>query len=125
MSEQVAMQTVECSLKNPTTQSGSHWIDAGLLEDIPLRGSRQIIFANREIALFRTQDHRVFAVNNACPHEGGPLSEGIVHGNCVTCPLHNWNISLSDGSAQGADKGKVHTYPIRVVNERVQIFLPS
>jgi len=125
MSELAAMQQTDCSAKQATAASVGHWFDAGILADIPLRGSRRLVFANREIALFRTQDQRVFAINNACPHKGGPLSEGIVHGNCVTCPLHNWDISLCDGKAQGADEGRVNTYPIRIVSDRIQIFLQS
>ena len=63
------------------------------------------------IAVFRTVDDQVFAIEDHCPHRGGPLSQGIVHGGCVTCPLHNWVIALETGEAQGADEGAVTTYP--------------
>ena len=58
-----------------------------------------------KIAVFRTADDQVFAIEDRCPHKGGPLSQGIVHGAAVTCPLHNWVISLETGKALGADEG--------------------
>lgn len=88
------------------------WQPIGRLEDIPVRGSRRLISKNKKIALFRTATDTVFAIDDQCPHKAGPLSEGIVHDNCVTCPLHNWVISLETGEAQGADSGKTTTYPI-------------
>jgi nitrite reductase (NADH) small subunit len=72
-----------------------------------------------DIGLFRTTDDEVFALDNRCPHKGGPLSEGIVHGRQVTCPLHNWVIGLDDGEAAGADKGCVRRYPVRLEDGRV------
>nr|MBX2880653.1 Rieske 2Fe-2S domain-containing protein [Granulosicoccus sp.] len=59
------------------------------------------------------------ALRDQCPHEAGPLSEGIVHGNCVTCPLHNWVISLESGEAQGADHGSTQTYPVRTEGDQL------
>jgi nitrite reductase (NADH) small subunit len=85
--------------------SDQQWTKCLQLEDIPERGARIVRTTTREIAVFRTGDNRVFAVDNACPHSGGPLSEGIVHGNKVTCPLHNWVINLETGHAEGADEG--------------------
>ena len=81
----------------------SIWIDIGALDDLPLRGSRCVQTPTGKIGVFRTADDRVFAIRNECPHKGGPLTEGIVHGHSVTCPLHNWVISLETGLAQGAD----------------------
>ena len=89
------------------------WQEVGELQDIPVRGSRRFKHEEQTIALFRTAENTVYAINDSCPHEGGPLSEGIVHGNCVTCPLHNWVISLDTGTAQGADCGATKTYPVR------------
>ena len=73
------------------------------------------------MAVFRADGDRVFALVDRCPHKGGPLSEGIVHGTSVTCPLHNWVFDMNTGSAQGADQGTVRTYPIRVQQGRVLI----
>ena len=85
----------------------NEWIDVGLLADIPLRGARTIpVTGGESIALFRTGDDRLFALIDRCPHKHGPLSQGIVHGRAVTCPLHSWNIDLTSGEPTGADRGK-------------------
>lgn len=96
------------------------WIDIGAIDDIPLRGARKIKTALGCVALFRTAEDEVFAASNACPHKGGPLSEGIVHGQSVTCPLHNWVFDLNSGQAQGED-GRIATYPVRVDAGRILI----
>lgn len=98
-----------------------NWIDIGALDDIPLRGARVIRTASGCVAVFRTGDDRVFALDDRCPHRGGPLSEGIVHGHSVTCPLHNWVFSLETGAAQGADEGQVRTHAVRVEGGRLLI----
>ncbi len=95
------------------------WIDVGPLSEIPLRGARVIRTRLGCVALFRTADDEVFALDDRCPHKGGPLSDGIVHGRSVTCPLHNWVISLETGLAQGADEGASATFPARVEGGRV------
>ena len=97
------------------------WVDIGCLEDVPRRGARCIKTPLGKIAVFRTADDRVFAIDDQCPHKGGPLSQGIVHGAQVTCPLHNWVFSLETGVAQGADTGAVRTYPLRLHQERILI----
>ncbi len=97
----------------------SIWIDIGTLDDLPLRGSRCVQTPTGRIGVFRTADDRIFAIRNECPHKGGPLTEGIVHGHSVPCPLHNWVISLETGEAQGADEGAVETIPVRVEGTRV------
>ncbi len=97
----------------------SDWIDIAPLERIPQRGARVIKTAHGCVAIFRTVDDKVFAIDDRCPHKNGPLSEGIVHGRSVTCPLHNWVISLETGMAQGADEGAVNTYEIKVENGRI------
>ncbi|HZQ00165.1 MAG TPA: nitrite reductase small subunit NirD [Reyranella sp.] len=95
------------------------WIDICALGDIPPRGSRVVRTARGQIALFRTAEDEIFALDNRCPHKGGPLSEGIVHGRLVTCPLHNWVIGLEDGQATGADKGCARRFPVRLEDGRV------
>ena len=97
----------------------TQWIDIASLEDVPQRGARVVKTAHGCVAVFRTGADEVFALDNACPHKAGPLAEGIVHGNSVTCPLHNWVISLETGMAQGADEGQVATYPARVDAGRI------
>lgn len=95
------------------------WLDIGHKDDIPVQGSRRLELGSTKVVVFRTLDNGVYALEDKCPHAGGPLSEGIVHGDCVTCPLHNWVISLQSGEAQGADKGKVKRFKIRHDGERL------
>ena len=95
------------------------WIDIGALEDVPLRGARLVKTPAGCIAVFRTDTQEVFAAANRCPHKGGPLVEGIVHGQKVTCPLHNWVFDLNTGLAQGADEGRIATYAVRVEAGRI------
>lgn len=90
------------------------WIEVGKLEDIPKQGARVVKTPFGCLAVFRTEDDAVFALEDRCPHKAGPLSNGIVHGKQVTCPLHNWVISLETGEAQGADEGQVQTCALRV-----------
>ena len=76
------------------------------LEDIPVLGARRVTRAQGlEVAVFRTATDEVFALLDRCPHKGGPLSQGIVFGKSVACPLHNWTIGLCDGQAQAPDEG--------------------
>ena len=102
-----------------------NWIEIGDIADIPLRGARCVKTPQAKIAVFRTAEDQVFAIEDHCPHKGGPLSQGIVHGDAVTCPLHNWVISLETGQALGADKGAVRTIPVRNENGVLSIALDS
>ncbi|HHS94680.1 MAG TPA: nitrite reductase small subunit NirD [Rhodobacterales bacterium] len=97
------------------------WIDIGALNSVPERGGRVVRTAHGCVAVFRTGPEEVFALSDTCPHKGGPLSEGIVHDHKVTCPLHNWVFSLETGEAQGADEGRVETYPIRIEAGRLML----
>lgn len=101
------------------TMIDSVWIDIGALEDIPRQGARVVTTAAGCVAIFRTAADKVFALDDRCPHKGGPLSEGIVHGASVTCPLHNWVVSLETGMAQGADEGEVGTFQVRCESGRI------
>lgn len=99
------------------------WFDIGSIDDIPQRGARCVVTPQGKIGVFRTADDRIFALRDHCPHKGGPLSQGIVHGAAVTCPLHNWVISLETGKAQGADEGAVDTIPVRIEDGRIALAL--
>ena len=96
------------------------WLDIGDINDIPLRGARVIKTKVGCVALFRTAPDEVFATSDRCPHKGGPLNHGIVHGQSVTCPLHNWVFDLETGQAHG-EAGSIATYPLRVEEGRVLI----
>lgn len=101
------------------------WIDIGTLDDVPAQGARCVATPGGKIAVFRTADDEVFALRDQCPHKGGPLSQGIVHGSAVTCPLHNWVISLESGQALGADHGQVPTIPVRLEGRRILIAIEA
>ncbi|MCW5637137.1 MAG: nitrite reductase small subunit NirD [Rubrivivax sp.] len=91
------------------------WVAICRLEDIPVLGARRV---ERErgmpVALFRTADDKVFALLDRCPHKGGPLSQGIVAGDGVACPLHGWVIGFADGAARAPDEGRTPTFDCRV-----------
>ena len=97
------------------------WIDVGALSALPARGARRVSIDGVDIAVFRTGAGAVYALRDRCPHRGGPLSQGIVHGDRVTCPLHDWVIDLETGSATGADQGCTPTFAVRVESGRVLI----
>jgi nitrite reductase (NADH) small subunit len=101
------------------------WFEIGSLDDIPRRGARCVMTPEGRVAVFRTIDDQVFATEDRCPHKGGPLSQGIVHGTAVTCPLHGMVLSLESGAALGADEGRVRTIPIRVEGDRLFIRLAA
>jgi len=97
------------------------WADICALEAIPVLGARRVRRADGvEIAIFRNRSDEVFAVRDHCPHKGGPLSQGIVFGDRVACPLHNWTIDLRAGAAVAPDAGCVERYAVRVDDGRVQ-----
>jgi nitrite reductase (NADH) small subunit len=101
------------------------WVKIGSLNDIPRRGARCVATPRGRVAVFRTGDDQVFATVDRCPHKGGPLSQGIVHGTSVTCPLHNWVISLETGKAQGADEGEVRTIPVKLEGDQLFIAIEA
>ena len=101
------------------------WSEVTRLGDIPRLGSRVVKTAKGDVAVFRTADDTVFALDDRCPHKGGPLSQGIVHGHSVTCPLHNWVIDLASGQAQAPDVGCVKRMPVKLDGDRVLIALPA
>jgi nitrite reductase (NADH) small subunit len=92
------------------------WVEVGALDVIPRLGARVIHTPGGDVALFRTADDEVFALRDRCPHKGGPLSQGIVYGKKVACPLHNWSIHLDSGHAVAPDEGCAGTFPVKVVN---------
>ena len=103
------------------------WMNIGPLANIPVQGARRLCFGHRgrPIAVFRTAQDDLFALIDECPHKQGPLSEGIVAGRAVTCPLHNWTITLEDGLAVAPDEGRVQVLPVRVIAGDVHVGLPQ
>ena len=101
--------------------SNDDWMEVGTLADIPRLGSRVVKTVDGDVALFRTSDDRVFALLDRCPHRQGPLSDGMVHGHRVTCPLHNWVLELENGEAVAPDVGCAPTYPVRLQGDVVYL----
>ncbi|MCE1172899.1 nitrite reductase small subunit NirD [Zoogloea sp.] len=102
----------------------SEWKKICAVSDVPVLGSR-VVESETEgrIAIFRNSADQVFAVRDRCPHKHGPLSQGIVHGTTVTCPLHSWKIQLDDGLVVPPDVGCVKPYPIKVEDGQVYLSL--
>ena len=106
--------------------SEHHWVRVTASENVPPREGRAVLVGGREIALFNLGD-RFLATDNRCPHQGGPLCDGIVTGSSVVCPLHAWKVNLANGAVERPAAGKDHcvaTYPVRVDNGIVVIGLP-
>ena len=92
----------------------TNWTKIGSVDDIPRLGARVVEMASGNIGIFRTAEDEIFALRDKCPHEGGPLSQGIVHGNRVTCPLHSWKVELDSGLAVAPDVGCAAKYEVKV-----------
>ena len=100
----------------------TNWVRVCALDELPPLGARVLLVEGQEpIALFRTADNKVFALRDSCPHKGGPLSQGIVSGETVACPLHSWNIRLEDGHACTPDVGFTPCYRVKVEDAAVWI----
>ncbi len=99
------------------------WIKITETENIPSMGSRVVHYGEIEIAVFKTRNGSVFAINNQCPHKKGKLSEGLVHGANVTCPMHNWDIDLKNGQALGNDSGCTNVYESKIEDDTIFISL--
>lgn len=108
----------------PIPEAALQWRRICAVEDIPQLGSRTLEHpAHGTVAIFRNAEDEVFALLDKCPHKGGPLSAGIVHGRSVTCPLHNWKIRFEDGAALEPDEGCTRHFAIRVEDGQVLIQL--
>ena len=101
----------------------AEWTRVCALEEIPVLGARVFRNGPENISVFRNDADEVFALHDKCPHKGGPLSQGIVHGRSVTCPLHNWKIDLANGEAVTPDTGCTRAYSVKVVDGAVLLAL--
>ena len=96
------------------------WKPICLVTDIPVLGARRVARSEgRPVAIFRNAEDKVFALLDRCPHKGGPLSQGIVFGESVACPLHNWTIGLADGCAKAPDAGCTQRFAVKLDGGRV------
>lgn len=101
----------------------SDWKKLCPLDEIPALGSRVVASQHGDIAIFRMANDEVFAIHDKCPHKGGPLSQGIVSGKVVTCPLHSWKIDLETGEAVAPDVGCTPPFSVKRVGDEVWIAL--
>ena len=104
----------------------SNWVKIAPFEDIPRAGARVVRREKpeggmEEIGIFRTQADKIYAINNLCPHKKGPLSQGIVYGDKVACPMHSWKISLVGGKAEEPDEGQVACFNVKVEDGMVYL----
>lgn len=106
----------------PTPASGTQdWLRLCRLDELPPAGARVCVLPEGRVAIFRTRDDRVFALRDQCPHKGGPLSQGLVVGAAVTCPLHGWTIDFDSGAARAPDVGCTARYAVRVEHDWVYL----
>ena len=97
-----------------------NWTLICRVDDIPVLGSRRVARERgMDVAVFRNDKDEVFALLDRCPHKGGPLSQGIVFGTSVACPLHNWTIGLCDGQASAPDEGCTPRFELKLENGEV------
>ena len=102
----------------------SNWINICLVKEIPRLGARRVARVHgAAVAVFRSADDKVFALLDRCPHKGGPLSQGIVFGDSVACPLHNWTIGLADGCARAPDAGCTPKFAVNLKGDMFQMDL--
>ncbi len=100
----------------------TEWVSICQVQDIPVLGARRVARSQGgAVAVFRAADDQVFALLDSCPHKGGPLSQGIVFGHSVACPLHNWTIELADGCARAPDVGCTTPFAVRVSEGQVSL----
>jgi len=102
----------------------NEWLAIARANDVPRKGARVVHIEQMKIALFRTGDDQYFALKDSCPHQQGPLSQGIVHGKTVTCPLHNWKVDLESGEAQAPDQGCSRGFPVKLEGDQIFIAIP-
>ena len=111
------------TIVDTSVSAGTTWKPIGSIDDVPRLGSRTVTTRGDDIAVFRLADDRIFAVYDRCPHKAGKLSQGIVHGESVTCPLHNWVIGLTDGHAKAPDEGCARTVPVRLEGRTILLLV--
>ena len=96
------------------------WLRVAPVGAIPEKEGRRVQHGDQVVALFNL-GKEYCAVENQCPHKGGPLADGIVAGKNVFCPLHNWKISLENGCALSGGAGQVKTFPVKVEGNEIYL----
>jgi nitrite reductase (NADH) small subunit len=96
------------------------WFLVAHINEVPLKEGKRVLYQNHEIAIFNL-GNEYLAIDNQCPHKKGPLADGLVAGNAVYCPLHNWKIDLKTGCAISGGIGQVKTYPVKVMQNKIYV----
>jgi nitrite reductase (NADH) small subunit len=117
--------TIEAPAGTAASPDELNWVEAGPLQAIPVLGARVLRTRRGDVAIFRNREDEVFALFDRCPHKAGPLSQGIVSGRTVACPLHGWVIKLEDGCAMAPDEGTTSAFPIKLEAGMVWVGLPA
>lgn len=100
-----------------------HYVWIGKLTDLPQKLGKTVMIGDKELAVFKLENGDIRAIENRCPHKGGVLAEGIVSGEFVFCPMHDWKICVSDGKVQAPDVGCVQSFPVEVQEDQVYIVI--
>lgn len=100
-----------------------HPVLVGPISELPEKLGKTVTIGIKEIAVFKLESGEIRAIENRCPHKGGVLAEGIVSGEYVFCPMHDWKISVVDGKVQDPDVGCVRSYPVEIKDDKVFILL--
>jgi nitrite reductase (NADH) small subunit len=100
-----------------------HTVFIGEVADLPLKLGKTVTIGSKEIAVFKLENGEIRALENRCPHKGGVLAEGILSGEYVFCPMHDWKISVKDGNVQAPDVGCVQSFPVEVKGDQVYILI--
>lgn len=100
-----------------------HSVFVGEVADFPQKLGKTVTIGSKEIAVFKLENGEIKAIENRCPHKGGVLAEGILSGEYVFCPMHDWKIGVKDGKVQAPDVGCVQPYPVEVKGDQVYILI--
>ncbi len=98
-------------------------IQVANVRDLPEKIGKSMKIGNFDLALFKLSNGDIRAVENKCPHKGGMLSQGLVSGDYVFCPLHDWKICMKDGEAQAPDQGCVKTFKVEIQDKNVYVYV--
>lgn len=107
-------------LSSPVMQN---FVEVAAVDEIPEGGAKIVQAQGREVALFRLGD-RIVALDNECPHRGGPIGEGRIHDGRVTCPWHEWTFDIATGVCTLNPAARLRQYPVRIDGTRVAVAVP-
>jgi nitrite reductase/ring-hydroxylating ferredoxin subunit len=102
----------------------SKWVRVAGTADVPPGQGREVMADDQVVALFRVDADHYYALDGICPHAGGPLGEGELHGSIVTCPWHGWQFDVSTGT-HCLNRNLTHrSYAVKVEGDDILVELP-